>query len=248
MSRVLNAREICERALRAIGKFPVTDTAPDGEDLREALFWLDLVMAEVSGTTRLFFLIPASLSLTLEAGEGTYNLSQTLGSEYPTDGIQFPVGAWLEDGQGNRTPLEIIGRQDWQDKPDRDETGTPCQIYIDRLPTPTLYTLPTLHEDDTGTWTVILDVQTYAPNVSPAGVSGTRPQGSVVHQFRQAWQRWLVYQLAHDLGSGPIVKIANSSIDHYGRQAAQAKAALLAFENREHDTMPPVAEPYFMDV
>ncbi|MER8967715.1 hypothetical protein NKI25_18670 [Mesorhizobium sp. M0808] len=246
MSRVLKAKEICERALRMIGKFPTTESAPDGEDLREALFWLDMVMAEVAGTTRLFFLIPASIRLTLVAGQQPYLLSDEI-TAFPDNGFQFPVAAWLEDANGNRTPLEIVARDTWLEKSLLSTPGTPCEVYIDRLPDPTLYTYPTIDATDTDVWTVVLDFQSYAPNVAPAGVSGTRPQDSVETLFRQAWQRWLTYKLCVDIGGGAVVKLPENSLARFEREELKARGALEAFENREHDTEPPTVEPFGME-
>ena len=117
-------------------------------------------------------------------------------------------------------------------------------IYIDRLPDPTLSIYPTPAVTDTETYTILIDLQTYAPNVAPGGVTGTQPSGSVLTKFRQAWQRHLVCQLAHDLGAGPIFKIAESSLNRFGKMASTAKAQLEAFENPEHDDLPLVGEPW----
>lgn len=246
MSRTLKAVEICSRALRLIGKFPVTDTAPDGEDLREALHWLDLLMAEHAGTGRRFFLIPAEpMRIPLVADTATYDLADDV-QNVPADGFQFPVDAVLEDEQGNRTPLTIVARDTWDAKTNMATSGAPCEVFIDRLAAePKLSVYPVPAESDL--WTVVLNVQTYAPNVAPAGVSGSRPQGATETNYRQAWQRWLIYRLAIDLGNGAIVHLPLDRIASYERQARAAELELDAYENREHDTEAPVAQPYGMD-
>lgn len=246
MSRVLTAKEVCERALRAIGEFPITESAADGEQLREAMLWLDLIMGEFAGTTRVFFFVPDTIALSIVNGTTRYDLRASLGADMPVDRIQFPVNAWLEDEAGNRTPLEIAPRDKFDDVSKAADTGPPCMIHIDRLPAPTLRIYPTPAATDTKTWTVKLDVQTYAPNVAPTGVTGTQLSPSALTGFRQAWQRWLVLQLSFDLGSGAVRKIAKSSLDNFKTEATAAKTALLAFENREHDTTPPVTEPWGM--
>lgn len=246
MSRSLFGREICERALRLVGQFPITESAPDGEHLREALFWLDLILAEIAGTHRVFFLVPTTKSLFLVAGEQSYNLSSTLGDEYPTDGIQFPVDAWIEDSGANRAPIQLVTRQAFESHPKSDESGVPVEAYIDRLASPTLHTFPTLPSTATETYTIKLVVQTFAPNVAPSGVSGTRPQGTALHGFRQAWQRYLIYRLARDLGSGAIIKLPDASLKRYQEEGERAERPLLAFENREHDTEEPIVEPHGM--
>lgn len=244
MSRVLSAKDICERSLRAIGEFPVTESAPDGEKLREAMTWLDLIMGETVGTMRMFSRIDSTLSFTIENGTQSYDLFSTLGEDLPTDRIQYVVHAYLEDGDGNRSDIEIVNREKFESVSDPALTGTPIWIYIDRLASPTLYLYPTPHEDDTTEWTLKLVGQRFAPNVAPAGVTGTQPQSSVLHDMGQAWQRWLVLRLAHDLGMGPVVKLPEPSLTRFQRSAMEAKEALDAFENREHQTTEPICDGY----
>lgn len=247
MSQVLTAKQVCERSLRAIGAFPITESAADGEQLREAMSWLDLILSQEAGTNELFNLIPDSLTVPITNGTQVYPLGQTLAATLPVDNIQFPVRAWLQDGDGHREPIEIVGHQRFMTVEQPAETGPPRMVYIDHLAqTPTLSIFPVPATTDPNTWEIILDVQTYAPNVAPAGVTGAQPSGSVVHKFRQAWQRWMVSQLSHDLGSGPIFKLPESSLNRFGKMATDARMQLLAFENREKTTEPPICEPYGM--
>lgn len=243
MSSVLTASQICGKALRAIGAFPITESAPDGEQLREAMSWLDLIMAETAGTEKIFTLVPSTLPIPLVNGTGTYNLNNALGANLPINQVQYPIDAWLQDQNGNRYDLTITQRQTFEDVYQPAETGVPIWIYIDRLPNPTLRTFPTIDAADPNTYTLYLLAQTYAPNVAPAGVTGTVPQGSILTGFSQAWQRWLVLQLAHDLASGPVIKLPQPSIDNFDKMAGRALERLLAFENREHDTEDPVCDP-----
>lgn len=244
MSAILSARQICHRSLRDIGEFPVTESAPDGEQLREAMHRLDLIMAQIAGNRRLFHLIPDTLSVSITNGTSSYDLQSTLGADYPVDGIQFPVGAWLEDGDGNRFDLPLVTRLEFETVDKTGETGRPTMAHIDRLAEPTLRIYPTPDADDTTEWTVKLDVQTYAPNVAPSGVTGTHPSSSVLTGFRQAWQRWLVLKLSIDLGSGAIVKLPQASLNNWKEEAEMAKDDLLAYENHEHETTPPVCEAW----
>lgn len=245
MSQVLTANQICERALRAIGAFPVTDPTADGEQVREAMFWLDLNMAQLAGSTRLFFFVQQQLSIVLTNGTTSYNLNNALGANLPIDGVQFPIEAWLQWPANDRKPLPIVTRDIFNSTSNPAETGLPRMIYIDRLPVPTLQIFPTPSVSDANVYTVLLDVQTYAPNVAPAGVTGTQPSGTALTKFRQAWQRYLIAQLSHDLGSGPIFKLPESSLNRFGKMASSARTELEAFENREHDDLPPIGEPAF---
>lgn len=245
MSATLSAREICNRALRRIGAFPITDTAPDGEDLREAMFHLDMILAELAGTYELMFLVPTTpATLTLVAGTQSYDLSSVMGTEYPDDGIQFPLLAWREDTDGNRYDVEIVSRQTFYEHEDSDQEGDPCEIWIDRLSSPTLYTWPTLPSDASDTWYIKLVTQRFAPNVAPKGVSGAVSASTTIHEFRVAWNRFLSYRLAADIGSGPVRFLPQVRIDYFHDQADQAITLLDARENREHDREPPIAEPW----
>jgi len=247
MSRLRTAKEICEEALGAIGAFPVTDSAADPEALRRAINWLDIIMAERAGVGRLFSLIPATLPIPLTNGTTQYNLNTALGADLPLDHVQFPVKAWLEDAAENRTPIEIVTRDKFENVYKENDTGAPVMIHIDRLSaTPILRIYPTPASDDPTAWTLKLVVQTYAPNVSPGGVTGMQPSASILTKFSQAWQRWLIFQLASDLGSGPIHKLPQASINNFESKAKASLALLLAFENREHDDEIPVCQAHGM--
>lgn len=243
MSKVFTASQICGTSLRMIGQWPITESAPDGEHLREAMTWLDLIMAETAGVDRIWSLVTATLPIILTNGTQKYNLQNSLGANLPIDQVQFPVGAWLEDQAGNRTPLDIDTLDQFEDVDKMAQTGMPCRLHIDRLPTPTMRVFPTPDVADPNTYTVQLSVQTYAPNVAPAGVTGLQPLTSILTNFRQAWQRWLVYRLAIDIGSGPVQKLPETTLAPWRAEAAASKLRLLSFENREHETSPPVCEP-----
>lgn len=330
MSAVFSAVEICERALRAIGAFPVTDSSADGAQLREAMFWLDLILAENAGTDNILFLLPSPIQaqFTLLNGTGNYDLTNALGATAPIDGVQFPVAAYLLIPSGRsvvgfstpipgtvaigdavvdmpnaqavapdtsvvaintganqitlsgpstvaigdtlqigtsqlvctgtvpvaggyagvgtvqRQPVPLVQRDVFLRARNPEEYGRPRMIYIDRVPDSQFYLHPFPAPTDTQLYIIELDVQTYAPNVAPAGVTGTQPQAEVLTNFRQAWQRYLVAQLSHDLGAGPIFKLPEPSLNRFGAMAAAAKERLLAFENREHEDTPPICEAF----
>ena len=246
MSRVLTANDICARALRAIGAFPITESAPDGEQLREAMFQLDMLMAETVGTKMMFSRYTNTLDLPITNGTGSYDFFTALGSELPTDRIQYIEHVWVEDSAGNRWPVEVTTREKFEDVSRADETGRPCWLHIDRTAAPTLRIFPTPTTTDPEDYTLKLVCQMYAPNVAPAGVTGTQPSGSVLHNLGQAWQRWLVLRLSLDLGSGPITKLPESSLSRFERMAAKAEQALDASENREHENSDPLCEPWGM--
>ncbi len=246
MSRVLTAKDITARALRAIGAFPVTDSAPDGEQTREAMHWLDLILSELVGTESVFSRVPATLSMSITNGTQSYDLYSALGSDLPTDGIQYVTEAYLEDSAGNRVSVEIVTRETFENVPNLAETGVPTRVYIDRLARPTLQIFPTPATTDSTVWALKLVGQKYAPNVAPGGVTGVTPSGTSLHELGVSWQRWLILQLSHDLGSGPIHKLPETSLNRFSAGATLAKARLLAFENRQHENSDPICEAWGM--
>jgi hypothetical protein len=233
MSKLWKASGICERSLRKIGAFSVNDNAADSGELAEALYWLDLAVAELAGTERCHWLIPQTLSIALTANTVSYDLSNSLGASHPTDGIIFPFEAWIRDSSGNDEPLEIIRRKEYEDINDKDATGEPTHIYIDRLNEDQnlfVYPVPTV-----STYSIRLVCQTFAANL----LDGTpHSRGNVSHGFSAEWQRWLILQNAADIGSGPVRRLPTPEINDMRQQAGEAKARLMAYSNREKTSQP----------
>jgi hypothetical protein len=233
MSTLLSAREICERALRLIGAYSLVDSQADAEEMREALHWLDLVVGELSGTERVLWLVPDTLTLPLAAGKSVYNLLDDL-SPAPRNGIEFPTSAALADGAGNRTPLTMLRRREFEALgPD---TGTPSHVYVDRLGQPTLSIWPVLGADVAdGTWSIKLVAQTYGEDFAKG--NGVKATG-----LRAAWQIWAVYELASHIGGGAVRRLPRSEIVDFKAIATEARRKLLAVENREHAGLPQITE------
>lgn len=240
MSTTFIPRELIEMSLEDIGATSINERGATAEQLRRGLNRLDLIVAELVGTNRCFWLIPSTVEIAITGATQTYDLMSVLGTSAPDNGIQFPVGAVLEDGEtGDRTPLTIITRERYLEKDDPDETGTPEEIYIDRLaaPTMTIFPVPASGEDD---FSVFLDLQTYGPSFP------TKDRGKDAHEFGVAWQNFLVMSLNARLGSGTVIKLPEDEIRRWEGKAEKAKSDLLAWENRQHDTEPPQVKPWSM--
>ncbi|MCC6775633.1 MAG: hypothetical protein IT537_03195 [Hyphomicrobiales bacterium] len=245
MSRVLTARDVCSHALAAIGAFTVNDTAPDPIHLQRAMSFLDMLLAETVGTQRMFSRVEAGvLSIPITNGTQSYDLYTILGSSLPADGIQFVMDTWCQDQDGNRYPVEIVNQQKFETVCDPAESGPPAWINLDATASPTLRIFPIPATTDPSTYTLKLQVQKYAPDVAPGGVTGTMPLANVMHMFGQTWQRWMVFQLAHDVGCGPVYSIERERLDRFAAIAKVAKDKLDAFTNRTHETTDPVCEPW----
>lgn len=248
MSRVLNANEICGFALRMVGAWPTSETAPLAEHLREALFRLDLIMAENAGVREVFHLQPPAIEVDLTNGQQAYNLRTLLLTQYPSQGIMFALDAALVLPSGTALPLEIVSREKWDRIPNLAQHGVPVLAYLDRLTTDSMLRLwPVPAPSDTTLYKLRLNVQQGAPNLAPTGLSGARAEDTNVTGLRAAWQRFMIYSLAYDLGNGAINKQPIARLQLWKQDRDQAKGDIEAFENREHDTEPPIVDGYRTD-
>ena len=237
MSRLLNVREIAEQALRKIGAYTTADSAPDGDQLNIAVEALDIVMAHYLSTNNFWFLVPETFSISLTASTQSYDLATTLASDWPDDGLIFPINAVLVEN-GNYDPLTIIRRDEF-DNLDLDETGTPDRVYFDRSDTDTvtMRTWPTLGVSATG-YSVNLTAQKFSKQVSGTLVNPLQATG-----LQAAWSMWLIYQTAAFIGDGTIRRLSTNDIKDFREVAKMSLAELEAFANREHDSNP-IAEPW----
>lgn len=233
----LSVRRVCEEALRKIGAYSINDTAADGEHLRIAINWLDIIMGELSGTTRLFWLVSEPLTLALNvADQKAWPLPASLGSDAPAEGVQFPISAVLVDDDGNRTPLSILRLDQYQALEDPNETGVPTSVYIDRLLEPTLYVHPV---PDVATFSIELIVQTFSKTIASDRAVANARAGSDSHGLRLTWQKWAIYELAASLGDGTIRTLAETRLARLQTTADRSRALLLAYENRDQNSEAP---------
>ena len=237
MSRLFNVRETAEHALRKIGAYTTADAGVDGHVLNIAVEAIDIVMSHYLSTNNFWFLVPATFSVSLTASTQSYDLETTLGSDWPDDGLIFPLNAVLVY-DGNYEPLTII-RRDQFDELDLDESGTPDRVYFDRSDpsTVTMRTWPTLGAGVTG-YSVNLTAQKFAKQVSGTHVNPIQATG-----LPSAWNMWLIYQTAAFIGDGTIRRLSTNDIKDFRDQAEMLKTDLEGFANREHESNP-ICEPW----
>lgn len=220
---------IAERALRKVGAFTVNDTGTNPEELAEALYWLDLIVAELSGTQECFWLRDETVTVPLVADQtDPYVLADVDG--FPRQGAVFVLGAWLRDPNDQDTPIEILRRNQYEELAKKDTSGQPYSVYVDRLvPSPSMLTYPVIADDD---YSVRLLVQSYHPSLS--GTLGDEaPKGAVALRIGAAFQRFLVFALAADIGDGPVRRIEDNKVTSWRKSAAMSLTALNGYINRE---------------
>lgn len=223
-SRFLSAKEICERALRKINAYSINDSAADPEHLAEALIWLDIIVAALVETNKCFWLMPATLEIPLTADTTSYNLTTTLGDAYPSGGILYPISAAIRDSSGLDEPLTLLKRQEWLDVIDKDASGTTTQIYVDRVTNDlTVYVNPVVSESSA--FTLLLDVQTYAADMTHSNGAGDTDMGP-------GWNLYLITELAGQIGDGPVRRVNAATVRTWKEEAVGMKSALLNYSNQ----------------
>lgn len=229
-------RAICEGALQIIGAYSVHDAGADAGELARSAQWLDDMLRHTAGTHRNLWRL-STATIDLEAETTSYSLVSAFGATAPADGMVFPVSAFVRDTSGNDTPVEIVFREVYDDIRDKDETGTPARIHIDRLaPTATLYVHPIPVADDT--YTLHLTIQSFSPNPTGKAVEN-RTTG-----LRLEWDMWAKHALALVIGGGPVRRLREEELTKLKDMTGDYWHDLMAYANRERNNAPPQTEPW----
>lgn len=233
---LLSAAEVCERALRKVGAFSINDEAADPDELDEALRWLDMIVAEITGTRRCYWLTPATVTFDWPAAEESVVLADQMGADYPPTGILFPVRAWsVNVTSGLReAEIELCRRKTYEAKSDLTTAGSPEILFIDRLvENQRAYVWPVPSTDDL--YQIALEFQTYSRSV--LGEQGGEQAGDVPTGFDQTWQLWMVTRLAAEIGDGPVKRLESSTIRDW-RALSDGYLSALLYHNREKNNRP----------
>lgn len=229
MPRVLEAREICERALRKIGSYSIRDASADGTEMAEARFWLDMIVGHIASRQRTWWLVPGTARLTVTAGVTSYDLQTNL-TGLPK--VQHVVSLYsVAAADGTSVEIPLLRRQEWEalDRSDT-ATGQPTAAYVDRRARPTLLIWPA----PAATPTHNLDVlyQQFSDDSTAKAV--TAP----LDRVRESWNLFLVTRLAADIGNGPIRKLPADEV-----REMQTTAAALLFDLEAYDSQEQAGEP-----
>lgn len=222
-----SVRSIAEKALQVIGAFPVSETAADPMLLDRAVQWLDDIVLHVASLQRWFWLVPRTLSLSIEAGQDAYDLHDAAGADMPDAGIQFHVTANLITAHGHKRPLEVWRRWQWEARDPSATAGDPEAVYIDRLPHPRMLVWPTPFEAGT----VELLAQSFPEDVTTGSHEKPAPG-------RINWGLYLSYELAAKLAAGPIVRLPDEEMRDLRREASRMLDDLARYDAQEQADEP----------
>lgn len=197
MAKLFSAREIGVLALRKIGLVPGQDSsAPEGK-LQIALQYLDMLLTEKAGTTRLWFFTPQSATFTYPAMAPSVDITSLLG---PNNKLDFYRHAYIDTTDEEITLL----RRDQFDEHDNSGlfpfiTSRALYVATDGDDTYTAFMRPLPFTN--------IVVRVTGQKFSPTVAQTTNSSSEQAHGFEVAWQRWMVNALSVDIGDGPLARM-----------------------------------------
>jgi len=239
--RRLTSRQIAEKVLEKIGAFTINDSGADPVATERVLEWMEIEIGHLSGVHRLQWLIPTTVEFDLEDGIAEYVLADVLGDQYPALGIAYPIAAYVgtvtdpddEDEVVNFREVPIVRRLTYEQHSQRQASGVPDEIYIDRLnENKNLFVYPV--QNESVNVRVRLLLQTYPRSVMGQGAEDTA--GDVAHGFPVEWQKWLIMAGAAAVGNGPVRRLDANTLKGIQVEAGQALVELMGAQNREKIT------------
>lgn len=195
MARLFTSREIATLAMRKCGVIPYQDTAADDQKTAIALSFLDLMLSEKSSTTRLWSLVAQGATFTYTADADSVDITALLGSNR----LDIYRYAYVDDTD---EPITLIMRDDFDKIKNSGNfpfaPGRTLYIATDGDDTYTAYLRPV----PTTALLIRITGQSFSPTVSLANKNT-----DVDHDLERAFQRWMVTQLACDIGDGPLARL-----------------------------------------
>jgi hypothetical protein len=241
--RKLSAAEVCEMSLQKIGDFPTNDENADPDSMERALQWFDVIVAEVTGNRRCYWLTPETVTFEWPDGEASVVLADQMGSGYPPLGILFPIRAWdVDRTTGTRCGgIELCRRDKFEAQLTPLTSGLPNLLYIDRLvENQKAYISPI--PNSSSQRNIALEFQTYTRSV--LGEQGGDQAGDISTGFDQTWNLFLITRLSAELGDGPVKRLETQTIRDWRALSEGLLSSLLTYQNREKNNRPVVTRRY----
>ncbi|CAB4144089.1 hypothetical protein UFOVP469_11 [uncultured Caudovirales phage] len=254
MSRLLSTAEIIDRALRKIGQFPTRSSGARADDVDETRYWLDMIVGHQSARQRCWWLVPATATFNLVAGQEAYDLAAALGGTQAPNGVEFVIAVVLY----NRTTgtdiheVPIARRTEWELRrfPNRDRSpdaspwewseardptvgadvaGQPSLCHVTRDQAPTIHFAPV--PDANTDYGVRVVFQSYSPDFTRAAADER------ILNLRTTWNLWLVTALAYEIGNGPVRKLPADEVRGMKQDAINLRGELEAYDAHETQTL-----------
>lgn len=220
MATLFSAREIATLALRKAGIVSPQDTAASEDKLLIALKFLDTILSEKSGSGRLWFLVPQSLTFSYTADAASVDITSLLGSTR----IDMFRAAYNDDTDDEITLLREADFQTIKNGGALPFTsGRNLYIASDGDGTYTAYMLPAP--------TAALTVRITGQTLTPAVAGATQSSSELAHGFEMSWQRWMIHALAHDVGDGPLARLPEERLNRFMGIANESWAKLNGYRS-----------------
>jgi len=223
MARILEIREVCERALRKIGSYAIRDSGADPRELEESRFWLDMLMGHLAADMRTWWLVPSTAPVALVANTQDYPLANVL-PQGDAPAAVITVTA-VDLSNDDREPVSLWRRWEWEARDKEPANGPPLAVYIDRTSAPIMRVWPAPVAPITHRLDVVFQ------RVSPDLTSG--PATEQILKFRQAWNLYIVTALAAQIGNGPVRKLPRDEVRDMQEQADRMLDRLQSFDGHE---------------
>lgn len=228
MARILEVREVCERALRKIGTFSIRDSAANPAEFEEARLWLDMVVGNLAADQATWWLVPTTAQVTLVAGQADYDLLLSLPAGDPASHV-VSVKA-VNTTSGDRLDVAMNRRWEWEQREPTRTASVPEVVYIDRNPAPVLRVWPTPAAPLTHRLEIVF--QRVSPNLT-SGEAGER-----LSWFPEAWNLYLVVALAAQIGNGPVRKLPADEVRDMQIEAQRLLDRLQSYAGDERADQP----------
>lgn len=226
------AGRVARNALKTIGAFPSSRSAPDPGEYSTALEWLEMVLNTTSGIRPLagFYRL---VDIPLESGVGDYLLSDF--DDSARTAHVFSVS--LINGTADPLPLKMLWESESADE-NLNDTGESRRVVItkDRDPTLKVYPTPTSTQEDAGQL-LRLRIQTWHDEIDVDGIADSDLL------LRPAWYLWLTKRTAYEIGCGPVRRLGEGELKRLQDDSEKLEMQLLARDGKNNGPYPPVTEP-----
>lgn len=226
-SRTYTSSEIAELAMRKSQVLGSYDTAATEQQTSVALKFLDLIMAEFISTEELQQFTAIGQTLSLATDTASYVAAFT-------DELDYVHEVSLRSSSGLDTPLKMLNRQEYDEIEDKTKGGLPRSVYIPNDGTNTYIFYPVPTSTHAGK-TVVSNGQKFGTNQS---------KSDAAHGLPASFQRYLVHQLACDVGDGPLINADSKSYKRWARTADRAKDRILGAANKANTSRPRFVQAY----
>lgn len=237
MATILLPKDIAEKSLERIGRFPTSQDQADAVDLKRALSSFELVLQELAGFMSVTCLREIiTIQLAAEA------IQYALVNFVLTEDVQFLFSAEvLEVASGAVSPVRIVDEAEFSSL-NQNTFGKPEVIFMDRSMSPLVHVWPVLGPQvPDNTYNLQLHVQHFFSPVDTK--TGLKKQ---IWKLRPSWYIWAINRLAYHLGTGTIRRLPKSETDDFKRDYEEAQELLNGFDNDQTDNHP-FTEPWGQD-